>query len=1063
MDAVNYGLPPRQFAAAFPFHLVINREMRIVQMGAVLQRLCPHAPGSDFEAVFEIVRPRIPMRFDAISAETHAIFFLKARWNELQLKGQMLPEPETGMILFLGSPQLLDLQKVSELGLSLADFAIHDMTTSLLPLLQAKETALDDARALTEMLSQQRLELRERNRELALEKERYRAVAETASDAIVTIDEKCRILFANQATERIFGYPLEELRDQSLTMLMADRLRGMHTDGVSRYVATGERRISWSGNEVYGLHRDGHEIPLEVSYSQYRQGEKLFFTGIIRDITQRRQTAAQLHAANSRLSALIANLQEAILVERKDRRLLLTNPQFCRMFLLSQSPESLVDADCVAAARRTGEMFAEPERFLARIEEVVRDKRVVVNEEWALRDGRILERDYVPIFVEDVYRGHLWVYRDVTERKRIAAELRQAKDAAESASRAKGEFLANMSHEIRTPMNAVIGLTGILMDTPLSAEQRDYLQTIRSSGEDLLTIINDILDFSKIESGRLEMDRHTFTLRDCVEEALDLLAARAAEKGLELACVIEEDAPATIVSDATRLRQILVNLLSNAVKFTEAGEVVVMVAAEPRNGHEYEISFAVRDTGIGIPPERMDRLFQSFSQVDASITRHYGGTGLGLAICRRLAELLGGKIWAESEPGNGSTFYCTIMAEAGPASASEPAGVSRPPLPAGKRVLIVDDNATSRLILRRLMQAWGLIPRLASSPEQAMELIRSGEAFDAALLDMRMPEMDGLTLATQIQAARGGDFPVALLSSIGNRELEYERGERETASPARLAAILTKPIKAAPLQDALARIFTQRSSSSPAPLQLHRASVHLAETLPLQILVAEDNVVNQKVALLMLRKLGYRADAVGNGLEAIDALRRRNYDVVLMDLQMPEMDGLEATRRIRASGPRESQPHVVALTANAMIGDRERCLDAGMDDYVSKPLQLEELIAALVRFGAKRAAAACEEDESTDDSFDSQVVTPELAALFLQDASVQVAAMRSALAEEQPETFGRLAHLIKGGAFTLGARKIGLLCQNLEELGRAGRLDGAPKKLVRLEQLLSGLSQAGNS
>ena len=1102
MEGMKYGLPPPMFAAAFPFHLALDRDARIVQMGAVLGRLCPQGVGGEFDACFEILRPQVAPTFDALGAETNTVFILKARRGGLQLKGQMVPSPESGVLFFLGSPLVQDLRQVSEHGLTLADFALHDATMSMLSLLQAKETSLEEARALAEKISRQRAELRERNRQLALQnvvtgllsdggsidavvgrileaiclqldwdlgafwqmrtdgaglacatlwaradaslpgfvdacrtkilspedglpgrarrtgapfwiqdlqiddltelgscpraeiaireglrggcafpvffeqevlgvleffsrkpqalseptfqmmagiggqlgqflerkraetaareaEERNRAIAETASDAIIIIDERRRIQYANAATERIFGHPVDTLLGQSLMRLMPERMRPRHENSLQHYVSTGIKRISWVGNEVHGLHRDGHEIPLEVSYSEYRKGGKHYFIGIV---------------------------------------------------------------------------------------------------------------------------------RDVTERKRFMAELREAKEAAEQASRAKGEFLANMSHEIRTPMNAVIGLTGILMDTELTAEQRDYLQTIRASGEDLLTIINDILDFSKIESGRLEMDKHAFTLRDCVEEAIDLLAARAAEKQLELACVIEEDVPAAIVSDATRLRQILVNLLSNAVKFTEEGEVVVMVAAVPRGEREYEISFAVRDTGIGIPPERMDRLFQSFSQVDASITRHYGGTGLGLAICRRLADLLGGTIRAESEPGCGSTFYCTIVAEAAPAI---PPAESCLPLPAGKRILIVDDNATSRLILRRCVQAWGLTPQLAASPEQAMELVRGGEPFDAALLDMRMPGMDGLTLASRIQSVRGAEFPVALLSSIGHRELEYERVAREGA-PAKLAAILTKPIKTGLLHDALSRIFATHPPA--AELRLHRATTNLAETLPLRILVAEDNVVNQKVALLMLKKLGYRADAVGNGIEAIDALRRRQYDVVLMDLQMPEMDGIEATLQLRSGALGSAPlPHIIALTANAMIGDRERCLDAGMDDYVSKPLQLEELIGALVRFGTARRDSALDVDESAEEAFDPDIATPELARLFLEDSAMQLAAMRAAFAAGEAETFRHLAHRIKGGAFTLGARKIGLLCQSLEELGKRGRLEGAPEKLARLEELLAGLSHARNS
>ena len=615
-----------------------------------------------------------------------------------------------------------------------------------------------------------------------------------------------------------------------------------------------------------------------------------------------------------------------------------------------------------------------------------------------------------------------------------------------------------------------------LLDTPLNPQQEDFVEIIRNSGDSLLILINDILDFSKIESGKLDLEEQPFNLRTCIEESLDLLASRAADKKLELAYLIESQTPEILIGDMTRLRQILVNLLSNGIKFTETGEVVVSVSASPQNlelncsenrhcpipnqtectqtntpnSILYTIKFTIKDTGIGISSDHINRLFKPFSQVDASTTRYYGGTGLGLAICKRLTEIMGGTIWVESEVGVGSTFFFTIVSPVTTSNLCIEQRDGNEKLLQNKHLLIVDDNATNRQVLALQAESLGMISKAASSGQEAINILQSGEKFDVAILDLQMPGTDGIVLTTEIRKL-SFSLPIIVLGYL-DQELS------KTRTNINATTYLNKPIKQSQLKKVLVGLFRENIVDSTQKLKTE-LNVNLAEILPLKILLAEDNVVNQKVAINILKNLGYRVDVAANGLEVLANLHRQSYDVVLMDVQMPEMDGLAATREIHAEWTKEKCPRIIAMTANAMQGDREKCLRAGMDDYITKPVRPEALITALSKCVLLKEEIIKHEEADVVDSEiaidallweelkemlgNSSERLVEIIDCYLEGTPMLLGGVTKAIQEKQPKLLQISAHSMKSSSASVGAKKLSELCKKLEDIGRGGNTEGA--------------------
>ncbi len=884
--------------------------------------------------------------------------------------------------------------------------------------------------------------------ELADLNARLQSVLDSATQlSMIATDLSGKITLFNSGAEKMLGYSTAEMVGKAtpervhLKEEVEARARelsaslGREVSGFDVFVelarAGGHERREWTY-----VRRDGTKVPVELVVTAIKDHSGLLtgFLGLATDISSRKRSQLQMR----KLSTAVKSSPTSIVITGRNGAIEYVNPKFLELTgyaeneLIGQNPR------LIASGRTPKSLYKELWDTL------------LSGRNW---HGELLNRkkngelfwEYADISPVKDPAGNITnfvaVKLDITDRRLAQREMEKARDAAVELARLKSEFLANMSHEIRTPMNAIIGMTGLLLGTELSPRQREYAATISSAGESLLDIINDILDFSKIESGKLQMETIDFGLRETVESALDLLAQRAQDKGLELASFIEEAVPDALRGDPGRVRQILVNLVGNAIKFTEKGEILATVSAAGTTADGVTLRFSVKDTGIGIAPGAGRDLFQAFTQADTSTTRKYGGTGLGLSICKKLTELMGGEIGFSSEPGKGSEFWFRLpfgrtagQAESAPRNALE-----------GLRVLVVDDNEASRRIVGHYLGTWKMDASAEASGEAALAVLRGaaadGRPFRLAVVDMQMPGMDGAMLARKIKEGLPAGSPgVVLLTPLG---LDLSRKELDADG---IAVCIHKPMRPALLRSALEAALkappgAERGTEPPKDGPARKY---------FRVLVAEDNTVNQKVALNQLERLGYEADVAANGLEAVEAVRTRPYDLVLMDCQMPEMDGFQAAaeiRRLQADDQRRTP--IVAMTANALKGDQEKCLAAGMDDYIPKPVRIEKLAETLKRWDAPLDPFTIKDLEEVGGRNAPEFLS-DLAEAYLRDLRARLEAITSAAAAGDAEALRKAAHSLKGSSANLGARRIQKLCDMLEQGGASGDLRRAGELLAAL-------------
>ncbi len=878
---------------------------------------------------------------------------------------------------------------------------------------------------------------------------------------VAHVDSDLRFLFANKAYAEWFGMTVEQVVGKRVPDALGEQAWNASKNFIAR--ALQGEPITFERVVIYPDQKEHTQTVSLVPQLDENNSPMAYFALVI-DVTERKQAELELARQKRFFESLVVNSPVAIVTLDLTQRITSCNPAFEELFGYACYEAIGRNLDALVSS---AENRVEAQKYTR---QVLQSETVHAIGQRYRKDGTPVEVEIlgVPINVAAEQVGILAIYHDISE-------LVRARKQAESADRAKSAFLAAMSHEIRTPLNGVIGMTGLLLDTPLTAPQRQFAETIRFSGENLLTIINDILDFSKIEAGRMDLEATDFDLRQVIESIGAMFAERAYQKGLELITSIAPDVPRALCGDPFRLGQVLTNLVGNALKFTERGEIELRAELIELADERVVLRFAVKDTGIGITPAQQAGLFKPFTQADTSTTRKYGGTGLGLAISNRLIEMMGGQIRIDSQAGHGSTFWFSIALKKG-----SPDVLNKLEVAAdlhGVRVLIVDDNATNRTLLHHQVIAWGMLPSSAASGAEALEKLHAAatqEPFSVALLDMEMPEMDGLGLTRAIRADPAlAAIKLILLTSIGRL------GGEDIIKGMGLDASLVKPVRQSDLYECLITAI----GLSPAPGEPARLQVRAGkdEGRNIRILLAEDNTVNQQVAVFMLEARGYLVDVVGNGREAVDALARAPYAVVLMDCQMPEMDGFEATAEVRRREGSMQHTPVIALTAHALRGEREKCIAAGMDDYVAKPINPDTLYATLRRWTLKISAlptAAGEaaigapiEPELTPLESDAEATldqtvffnlrklqqpgTPDIVGtlidLFLDETPAKLGIVRESVEQGDAPKLTKITHSLKGSSASIGARRMAQVCAELEVLGKSGDLTATPELRLRLD------------
>ncbi len=781
-----------------------------------------------------------------------------------------------------------------------------------------------------------------------------RAIINASMDCIIAIDDHGKITHVNPAANKTFGYRSKEIIGHDLGELFPPAVRERQRTNIQRFISGDQASMIGQRVEVAALRKDGSEFDAELAMQFVSLEGKAGFSVFLRDISERKRHEEQLRKADELLRrerdllrTVMDHVPDLIFAKDAKGRFVAVNADMVQALGVSSQAEIIGKTDY--------DFFDEAmaEQYISDDQDVMRSGRPLINREEKVVDSHGREHwvltTKVPLRDADgKVEGLVGICRDISQRKQWEQELEKAKEAAEVANRAKSDFLANMSHEIRTPMNAVIGITELLLDSDVSASQRDYLRMVQESGESLLALINDILDFSKIEAGKLELDDIHFNVHENLSLALKPLAVRASKKNLELACDISSDVPAALIGDANRLRQVIVNLVGNAIKFTDEGEIVLRVSCESAADNVI-LQFSVSDTGIGIPENKLSQIFGAFEQADVSTTRRFGGTGLGLAICARLVELMGGRIWAESEVGRGSTFHFTATFRPGDQTIEAADGVADL---TGTPVLVVDDNATNLVILTQMLTNWGMAPKAVLGAAEAMNFLQtalsSDQPFQLVVTDVNMPDVDGFELAEQIRGTPALEQTPIITLTSGDRP-----GSLARCQELNIDSHLLKPVHQSELLDAVLEALGGEEAE-PKPESKEAAAP--SEARALRILLAEDSLVNQKLAIGLLKKKGHAVTVANNGQEAVEAALSQEFDLILMDVQMPEMDGFEATKLIR-DHQKQNQTHIpiVAMTAHALKGDRERCLEAGMDDYVAKPIRSQILFDKLAKLTAEPA------------------------------------------------------------------------------------------------------------